>query len=700
MDAPLGNVPRRVSPPRIDNRRTECHGRLTQSFHGSLRGIPLLALAAMLLCCVPSLTRGESWVPVGAPGGNVRSLVLDSRDAQRLYLGTADGLLYRSDDGGIRWHRLSPGFPRRGCSLDAIGVDAHGAVYVGYWEVHGSGGGVARSNDGGKSFTILKGVEGESVRALALAPSDPKTLAAGTLSGVFLSRDGGGSWSRITPKDHPDLRNVESLAFDPEDANVLYAGTWHLAWKTPDGGASWVPVHRGMIDDSDVMTLTVGHGRPQAIFATACTGIYRMTDGSEQWTKLRGIPYSARRTRAFAQGDDDPDLLLAGTTEGLWVSEDGGGDWWRMTPKDLVVNAVVTQPGGAILLGTEGAGVLRSTDRGRTWASCNTGFSERFVFKLLFDDAGGRLVVAVWGPPHYSGVFVSPGVSGPWTRLGEGLDGRQVLSLALDGATILAGTDDGLYARGPAARAWTRVSTGGRAETHPRVTDLLVTAHGCILAATPDGLLRSTDAGRTWIRSPLGSVDPIHALAVCPGDPNVVAAAAGPGLFRSRDGGATWVAASTELSGLTTHEITFLPNDDQVLLATTSGGLFRSDDQGATWRRVGGGLPRSDLMGLAARPDGRVLFVSDFSSGGIFRSADGGSTWERMPTDGLGSDHVWALGVDPAAPDVLLASSSAGGLHALMPHRHESRGRDVSSTEPADLTPEGGVVPTSASPSR
>src|SRR5512140_1627062 len=215
MLALLGNVPRRVSPPRIENRRTECHGRPTQAFHGLHRGIAFLALTATLLCCAPSV-RAESWVPVGATGGNVRSLVLDPRDARRLYLGTADGLLYRSDDGGFRWHRLSPGFPRRGCSLDAIGVDSHGIVYVGYWEVHGSGGGVARSNDGGKSFTILKGVEGESVRALALAPSDPKTLAAGTLSGVFLSRDGGGSWSRITPKGHPDLRNVESLAFDPE----------------------------------------------------------------------------------------------------------------------------------------------------------------------------------------------------------------------------------------------------------------------------------------------------------------------------------------------------------------------------------------------------------------------------------------------------------------------------------------------------
>src|SRR6185369_17037075 len=125
----------------------------------------------------------------------------------------------------------------------------------GYWEVDGQGGGVARSTDGGQTFTVLKGVNNESVRALAMAPSDSRVIAAGTLSGVFLSRDEGRAWKRITPRGDSALRNIESLAFDPFDPRVLYIGTWHLGWKTRDGGAHWLPLHRGMIDDSDVMTL-------------------------------------------------------------------------------------------------------------------------------------------------------------------------------------------------------------------------------------------------------------------------------------------------------------------------------------------------------------------------------------------------------------------------------------------------------------
>src|SRR6185503_3898080 len=338
---------------------------------GRLTFLVFIGLLVALLI-PPSSARAQSWVPVGVPGGNVRALAQDPRDARRIYLGTADGILYRSDDGGLQWHRMEPGFPLRGCILDAVAVDRRGVVWVGYWDVHGGGGGVARSTDGGQTFAIQKGVQGQSVRSLALSPSNPRVVAAGTIAGVFLSRDSGQSWSRTTPTGHPDLRNVESLVFDPSDPEILYAGTWHLVWKTLDGGATWAPAHRGMIDDSDVMTLTIDRGHTQSLYATACSGIYHSTESGDHWTKLEGIPFSSRRTRAFAQSAAG--LLLAGTTEGLWVSEDRGATWDRTTPGELVVNAVIVQRDGTVLLGTEGAGVLRSSDRGRTWVAANAGF--------------------------------------------------------------------------------------------------------------------------------------------------------------------------------------------------------------------------------------------------------------------------------------------------------------------------------------
>jgi photosystem II stability/assembly factor-like uncharacterized protein len=626
----------------------------------------VVAIGTLFLVASPA--GAETWTAVGPPGGDVRALAADPRDPRRLYLGTSDGVMYRSDDSGGRWQRLQPGFPRRGVSLDDILVDPRGVLLVGFWEVHGGGGGVARSVDGGKTFTLLPGIEGEAVRALTLAPSNPNIVVAGSHHGVFRSLDQGQSWQRISPENHPDLKNIDSLAVDPRDPNIIYTGTWHLPWKTLDGGRNWQPINTGMIDDSDVMTMTVDRWNPQNIFATACSGIYRSNNAAAQWTRIRGIPSSSRRTRAFAQSPDDQSLLYAGTTEGLWVSGDASATWRLVTQNDLVVNSVVALPGGSVLLGTEGAGVVRSTDGGKTWLTSNQGFSERFVSRAVFDPVQRRVIAAIWGDRRHGGVFMAQGPRGPWSRLGNGLEGREVLSLALVGREVLAGTDDGLFLSNSVTGVWTRLATVvAGAELHPRVTDILAPSARTLLAATASGLLRSGDGGRSWARLRLGPAEQINALAVSPTDVSVVVAATPLGFFRSADQGLTWSQVSSGLGDSLVQALAFVPSNEKILFAATRRGLFRSSDQGTTWTRCTGGVPHTDLTGLAVHPDGHTIYVSDFTWGGIFRSLDGGVSWSRMPTDGLASDRVWTLSLDPTSPDRLLVASPTGGLHLLNP---------------------------------
>ena len=135
---------------------------------------------------------------------------------------------------------------------------------------------------------------------------------AGTLDGVYRSRDASKSWERISPEHHEELRNLDSLAIDPRDPRIIYAGTFHLPWKTTDGGRTWHPIHDGMIDDSDVMSLLIDRSNPGRIFASACSGIYRSDNGAAQWRKIQGIPYTARRTYAITQ---DPRIRPACTRQ-------------------------------------------------------------------------------------------------------------------------------------------------------------------------------------------------------------------------------------------------------------------------------------------------------------------------------------------------------------------------------------------------
>jgi photosystem II stability/assembly factor-like uncharacterized protein len=622
-------------------------------------------LAAVVLTGALAAPLGaQTWIPVGPPGGDVRSLAADPRDPRKVYLGTADGVLYRSDDGGAHWRRQAPGFPKRGQSLDDLVVDARGTILVGYWEVAGEGGGVGRSTDGGRTFTLLPGIAGQSVRALAVAPGNADVLVAGALSGVFRSADGGRKWTRISEENSEAVRNVESVAIDPVDPDVIYAGTWHLPWKTVDGGRSWRLVRAGFVTDSDVMTLTVDRRSRDQLFATACTGIYRSQDAAARWTKIKGIPNSSRRTRAFAQDPDRPDTLYAGTTEGVWVSEDCTSTWRLVTPSNLVVNALLALPGGNVLIGTEGAGVVRSSDHGRTWAASNDGFSERFVSRIVFDRAHRRVLAGVLGDRTHGGVFVAPSPQGPWAKLGAGLEGREVLSLAAGANLALAGTDNGVFSL--QQDRWRRLPTVVDGfDVHPRVKDLVALADGVILAASSRGLLRSADAGETWSRSDLGLAAAVSALAASDRATGVVLAATPLGVFASRDRGASWSQVTAPFADAEIHSIALMPGDDRVVFATTPKGLLRSGDQGRTWRLVMGGLPVSDITGLAVHPDGRTLYASDFTWGGVFRSRDGGIFWERLSADGLASGRVWTMVIDPSSPDRLLAAAASGGLHLL-----------------------------------
>jgi photosystem II stability/assembly factor-like uncharacterized protein len=473
----------------------------------------------------------------------------------------------------------------------------------------------------------------------------------------------------MSPPDHAGLRNVESVAIHPANPDVVYAGTWHLPWKTTDGGRSWRLVNAGMITDSDVFTLTLDRRAPDIVHATACTGIYRSGNGGLAWAKAKGIPASSRRTRSFAQDPDDPAVFYAGTTEGLYLSDDDARTWRRVTSPDLIVNSVAALPrraGGALLLGTEGAGVLRSVDGGATWESSNEGFAEQLFSRVLFERSSNRLVVGVFGDRHHSGVLQAPRAEGPWARVGPGLEGRAVLAIGLAGNAIFAGTDDGIFRTTVPGAPWRRLPTVvSGADVHPRVADLAPRPNGGLLAATDHGLLRSDDGGDTWTLERLGSASSVLALAVSPNDPRVAVAATPLGTFRSHDGGATWEPVSRAL-GAPIHSMSILPGNDDVLFAATTSGLLKSTDQGHVWQRRGGGLPLSDVAGFVAHPDGRTLYASDYVHGGLYVSEDAGDSWRLLPSPGLASDRVWALAVDPASPGRLLAASSTGGLHLLV----------------------------------
>src|ERR1700691_5578660 len=319
----------------------------------SLRCFPIMLFGLVWACVCGGAppVQAQVWRGPGPAGGGGRAAASDPAHPEVLYLGTTDGAIFASRDAGADWQQLGAVGENQNAVVTAIIVDPRDSarLYAATWtrEAAGEGGGVFVSSDGGVPWHD-SGLAGHAVRALAQAASDPAVLVAGALDGLFLSRDSGESWQRVTPAGDAELRNFDSLAIDPRDPLGFFVGLFHLPGKTVDGGAHWSAIDAGMIDDSDVLSLLTDQENPRRIFASACSGIYRSNNGGGAWEKLEGIPYSARRTPVIRQDVARPEILYAGTTEGMWKTTDGGASWRRISPRSWVINSMVILPGNGV----------------------------------------------------------------------------------------------------------------------------------------------------------------------------------------------------------------------------------------------------------------------------------------------------------------------------------------------------------------
>jgi photosystem II stability/assembly factor-like uncharacterized protein len=566
-------------------------------FRTSLLGI-IFALSCLRL-------HAATWLPFGPDGGEARSFAADPHDPSHLYLGTLTGWIYESRNGGVEWKRLAWIGKRDDLALDSIVVDSANPKHlvVGAWVLGSPDGGMYSSSDGGVTWTSEEDMRGQSIRALAASASNPKIMVAGTLKGVYRSTDSGEHWQLISPEGSHELHEVESIAIDPINPQIIYAGTWHLPWKTTDGGEHWTNIKQGVIDDSDVFSIIVDPKDTKVVYASACSGIYKSEDSGGRFQKVQGIPSTARRTRVLMQDPQHLNIVFAGTTEGLFRTGDSGATWLRMTAPDVIVNDVFVDPTNTnrVLLATARGGVLASNDGGYSFVPSNKGFSARQITAYIADiERPARIYVGVVNDKAWGGVFVSENGGLTWMQKSAGLDGNDVFSLgqASDGS-VMAGTNHGLYRL--QGELWSRVDKVSLAEiarkepaAHRRVVpvhgipfdadvDSIARSGDTLYAATSEGLLRSVTAGESWKLVPgLGKLGWNFVAA----SRSMVAAATLRTAMLSSDGGQSW--AEVRLPATLQQLAAVAVDGAGGLWVGGREGVFFTEDRGATWQTLKG----------------------------------------------------------------------------------------------------------------
>jgi photosystem II stability/assembly factor-like uncharacterized protein len=331
---------------------------------------------------------------------------------------------------GLQWRFIGPF--RGGRVLAVAGVPGDmrhayfGAVDGGIWET---------TNGGVTWAPIFDGEPVASIGALAIAPSDPKTIYAGTGeadmrsditygSGMYVSSDGGKTWAH---RGLEDTRQIGRVIVDPHNANVAYVAALGHAYasnaergvfKTTDGGRSWSKVlflnnNTGAIGlafdprDSSTIYATLWQTRrpPWNIYPPSSgpgSGLYKSTDAGKNWTKLTGsgglpgavgkigIAVASTGTRVYAMVDAR-DAKLGG----LWRSDDAGATWTlvdgetRIWRRGWYFSHVAVDPHDANTVYVANTSMYRSRDGGKT-------------FTTIKGDPTGDDFQAVWIDPDDS----------------------------------------------------------------------------------------------------------------------------------------------------------------------------------------------------------------------------------------------------------------------------------------------------------
>ncbi len=429
--------------------------------------------------------------------------------------------------------------------------------------------GVHASTDGGRNWYpssegIIRfgGPSGDAMPSFSLTidPNNPNTLWSGTqgIRGIFKSTDGGKTWVK---KDSGVVES-EGIAFrgfavDPKNSNIVYA-------------AAEVPsfIWNG------------GQGLQGRNFDRVKGVVYRTTDGGESWTALWRGNNLARYVWIDPRNSD---VLYIST--GLFDREAANSD------------PVAGTAGGA--------GIVKSTDGGRTWRELGTqnGLKNLYIGSLFMHPQNPDILLAAAGNNTYmqgSGVYLSTDGGETW---------RQTLATGNVMSSVEFSTSD------------------------PRLA----------YAAGPEQVNRSSDGGLTWqlvsggppsIRwgpPGIGSGFPID-LQVDPRNANrLVANNYGGGNFLSEDGGRSWTVASQGYTGAIIRSVAVDSSNPQNIFVITSPGVFHSPTGGDSWEGISYGPAGTgqwawwDVASSPANPAN--LLISDQHQGKILRSQDGGRNW-------------------------------------------------------------------------
>ena len=494
--------------------------------------------------------------------------------------------------------------------------------------------------------------------------SNPETVWLAACYGLFVTHDGGSTWS-VAPLGGSGYGRVHAVAADPVDPSFLTASTDGGILRSRDAGLNWEFV-RAASAGAPITALAALPGGYLVAGGYGGEIVLAHPDGEVEVDRLRELQATqtpqeeaerrARRSRSpydrsglAARPEANPRLhpgidlhvadlvfhpnlsnvVFAGTRRGVFRSEDGGATWQHsslglgeMEVADLLVDrsAALLEPKGPDPAGklvmlwaaTRGGGIYRSRSSGRAWEP--VGAPSDAVVRVLFQDSHQPHLL--WVGTADGGVYRSSDAGETWHAASDGLEETGIRVLAQSEGLLLAGTDRGeIYVSGDDGGSWEKRAVLARQAADER-RDLNLFQQ---LGLDPEAMH-------------------LHDLLADPDDSDRLVAAGSFGVFLTEDGGTTWEWTKLRRG---VERLARDPFDEDKIYAATTRGLWWTDDGGETWRQAVFGEALNDLgMRQDSDPTQAVrevppLFGVAVTAGGdVVAGTDRGQTVRGSPEFG------------------------------------------------------------------
>jgi len=227
-------------------------------------------------------------------------IAVSYHNPNEVYLGA--NVLFRSTDGGTHWQVISPDLTRND--------KAHQGL---------TGGPVDYDLSGAENY--------DTIQSISLARTNPKVIWVGTDDGlVWVTRNGGHHWQRVTPSGAPAWARVYQIGVSPFHAGSAYlsfdahelGNNRPYVYRTNDYGRSWHRIDRGLPRQSSVLVVREDPNDRGFLVAGTMTGVYYSHDHGANWHPLTAnLPTMPVWDLKFVHHPDS--LVLASHGRGLWV---------------------------------------------------------------------------------------------------------------------------------------------------------------------------------------------------------------------------------------------------------------------------------------------------------------------------------------------------------------------------------------------